>query len=218
MIPKKWMAIVGTVLLVALLATGFYAIAADYGSNADPLVSLSYINDVLTPALQKEMDTAIAAKSVEFEKILADKIAAYEKDDGALVRLMENNYKTLLEDPAFMDELATAVAKKVQASTPSTPSTGSAATFTQVTIPKGKTMYLSLGCEVLLRLGTGTCVATGVPGLIDMTNASVLPSGSNLAANHLYLVSVQTDNSTKRGIAANSGDVTVMVLGSYTIQ
>lgn len=212
MIPKKWMAVIGTLLLVFLLATGFYAIAADYGTGSDPLVSLSYINDVLTPALEKKVDTIVANKTAEFEKVLADKIASYENDSDALAALVENNYKSMLEDQAFLDSLATAVAAKMGGG-----SSGSAATFTQVKIPNGKTLYLNMGCEVLLRLGTGTCVASGTPGLIDMTTGSTLANGAKLSANHLYVVTVATDSTTKRGVKASGGDVTVMVLGSYTI-
>ena len=78
-------------------------------------------------------------------------------------------------------------------------------------------MYLTMGCEVLLRLGTGTLVASGNPGLVDMTTGGTLGNNAKLAANHLYLVTVETNSTTKRGISAASGDVTVMVLGSYTI-
>ena len=210
MIPKKWMAIIGTALLVFLLATGFYVLAADYGTEADPLVSLSYINDVLAPAIDKEMDAAIESKTAEFEKILAEKIKQMTSDTDSLVNMTENNYKTMLDDSEFLGKLANALAGQMTSS-------GSAATFKQVTIPKGKTMYLTMGCEVLLRLGTGTLVSSGNPGLVDMTTGSVLSGNAKLTANHLYLVTVETNESTKRGISAASGDVTVMVLGSYTI-
>lgn len=211
MIPKKWMAIIGTVMLVFLLATGFYVLAADYGTEADPLVSLSYINDVLAPAIDKEMDAAIAGKTAEFEKILADKIKQMTSDTNNLVNMTENNYKTMLDDSEFLGKLAAALAGEMSASG------GSSATFKQVTIPKGKTMYLTMGCEVLLRLGTGTLVSSGNPGLVDMTTGGLLNGNSKLVANHLYMVTVETDATTKRGISAASGDVTVMVLGNYTI-
>ncbi|MBR3691135.1 MAG: hypothetical protein IKL89_00345 [Clostridia bacterium] len=211
MIPKKWMAVIGTIMLVFLLGTGFFVLAADYGTEADPLVSLSYINDVLAPAIDKEMDAAIAGKTAEFEKILADKIKEMTSDTDSLVNMTENNYKTMLDDDEFLGHLATALAEKMTASG------GSSATFKQVTIPKGKTMYLTMGCEVLLRLGTGTLVASGNPGLVDMTTGGTLGNNAKLAANHLYLVTVETNSTTKRGISAASGDVTVMVLGSYTI-
>ncbi len=212
MIPKKWMTVIGTLLLVFLLGTGFYVMATSYGSESDPLVSLSYINDVLTPAIEKQMDSIIADKTADFEKKLAEKVDSYLKNSGELVSSAEKNYQTLLDDSEFIDKLAAAVAAKMGGA-----SSAAAATFTQVTIPKGKTMYLTLGCEVVLRLGTGTCVASGSPGLIDMTTGSVLAGGSKLTANHLYMVSVNTDGTTRRGISAASGDVTVMVLGSYTV-
>ena len=41
MARNKWMVTVGSILLIALLASGYMAVAAEYGSKEDPLVTLS---------------------------------------------------------------------------------------------------------------------------------------------------------------------------------
>ena len=51
------------VLLVVLTATGYFAIGAEYGSQDDPLVTLSYINDVLSPNTMKNIDSIFAKKT-----------------------------------------------------------------------------------------------------------------------------------------------------------
>ena len=46
---RKWTFSLAALLLVVLMTTCYLAIAAEYGSQDDPLVTLSYINDVLAP-------------------------------------------------------------------------------------------------------------------------------------------------------------------------
>jgi len=46
---KKWTIALAAVLLVTLSVTGYFAIAAEYGSEEDPLVTLCYINNILSP-------------------------------------------------------------------------------------------------------------------------------------------------------------------------
>ena len=52
-----------TVLLcLSLLASAFYIVlAASPGSNEDPLVTMSYLNDVLKPALKQEIKSEIGS-------------------------------------------------------------------------------------------------------------------------------------------------------------
>ena len=46
---RKWTIWLSAALLVVLAVSGYFAIAAEYGSKEDPLVTLSYINEVLSP-------------------------------------------------------------------------------------------------------------------------------------------------------------------------
>lgn len=89
--------------------------------------------------------------------------------------------------------------------------TGTAATFELVSLEKGQTLKLGLGAEVLLRVGTASCVAASAPGLIDSTDGTDLAGGKALVKNHLYLATV-----TDRGVKAAAA-VKVMVRGEYAI-
>lgn len=90
-------------------------------------------------------------------------------------------------------------------------STGSAA-FSVVTLSKGQQLVGSVGCEVMLRVGTATCVSDSSPGLIDCTDGTTLNNGSELVKNHLYMVTIET-----RTVKATANTVKVLVRGSYTI-
>ena len=90
--------------------------------------------------------------------------------------------------------------------------TTSASSFTVVTLSNGQVLTGKIGCEVLLRVGTATCVSPSNPGLIDQSNASVLDNGGALAQNHLYMMTI-----AGRGVKATAATTKLMVRGSYTI-
>ena len=69
-----------------------------------------------------------------------------------------------------------------------------------------------IGCEVMLRVGSATCVAASTPGLVDETSGSTLSGGGALAANHLYMMTVEN-----RGVKAGADTVKLLVRGTYTI-
>ena len=88
----------------------------------------------------------------------------------------------------------------------------SSANFVLVTLYNGQTLTGSVGCEVLLRVGTAACVAASAPGLIDETTGSTLAGGSALAQNHLYMMTVEN-----RGVKATAATVKLLVRGGYTV-
>ena len=84
--------------------------------------------------------------------------------------------------------------------------------FKVVTMSKGQILTGNVGCEVMLRVGTATCVSNEAPGLIDCTAAGILNNGSPLVKNHLYMVTIET-----RSVKATAETVKVLVRGPYTI-
>lgn len=86
------------------------------------------------------------------------------------------------------------------------------ATFQVVTLSKGQTLTGKVGCEVMLRVGTASCVSGGNPGLIDSTDGSTLANGSALKTNHLYMITIDT-----RGVTATADTVKVLARGEYTV-
>lgn len=90
--------------------------------------------------------------------------------------------------------------------------TTTASTFTVVTLSSGQTLTGDIGCEVMLRVGTATCVAPSAPGLIDESAGSTLSNGGSLVQNHLYMMTVEG-----RGVKATAATTKLLVRGSYTI-
>lgn len=110
--------------------------------------------------------------------------------------------------------LTTQIDQKIAASGGSTSSGsgGTASTFIVVTLTSGKTLTGGIGCEVMLRVGTATCVASSSPGLVDETAGSTLTGGSALMKDHLYMMTIE-----HRGVKATAATVKLMVRGSYTV-
>lgn len=90
--------------------------------------------------------------------------------------------------------------------------TGTASTFTVVTLTSGQTLTGGIGCEVMLRVGTAVCVSPSNPGLVDESSASTLAGGSALVQNHLYMMTIEG-----RGVKATAATTKLLVRGSYTI-
>ncbi len=85
------------------------------------------------------------------------------------------------------------------------------ASFTLVTLSKGQTVSCNVGTELLLRIGTATA-AGSTPALVDSTSGETLSAGGTVAANHMYMVSIQGN-----GIKATAASVKVLIRGTYTI-
>lgn len=90
--------------------------------------------------------------------------------------------------------------------------TGSAATFTVVTLSSGQVLTGDIGCEVMLRIGTASCVSPSAPGLIDETTAGTLNNGGALVQNHLYMMTIEG-----RGVKADAATTKLLVRGTYTV-
>ena len=174
------------ILILGLTVTGIAAAAAGYGTEDDPLVTASYINDVVRPEISREIEDAAVARRTELLRAVDEKIAAA----GGL------------QSDALVDAVAARAADMVNAG---------AAKWQVIRVPAGKTLTGQVGCQMLLRLGSASCVSSGATGLIDLSGGTVLGSGGALQANHLYMVTIDG-----RGFRAGA-DATVLICGSYTI-
>ena len=67
---------------------------------------------------------------------------------------------------------------------------GGNASYTLVTLSRGQTMYLNVGCEVLLRIGSATVNAATSPALIDVSTGGSINGGASLTQNHLYMATI----------------------------
>ena len=115
----------------------------------------------------------------------------------------------------FLDSILERVDEKIaQRNSQSSGQAGGTAadTFTVVTLSNGQTLTGSIGCEVMLRVGTAVCVSPSNPGLIDESAAVTLNNSVALVTNHLYMMTIEG-----RGVKATSGTVKLLVRGGYTI-
>jgi hypothetical protein len=69
---KKRIVPILTVCVIALFAFGIYTIAVDgAGTESDPLVTLSYLNDVVLKQLKQDTETDVDSKIAELEAQIA---------------------------------------------------------------------------------------------------------------------------------------------------
>lgn len=152
------------VLCVALVGTvlaGFIAIASEVGSQGDPLVTLSYLNETFMEQIIAGVDEKLTGRNEQIRAELEARIAERERE-----LLLQ------LGGSVGGDEGGTAVS------------------FTAVTLGDGMTLYGDAGCEVMLRSGTATCYSEGksTPGLVDTTEGRTINHGTALTQNHLYMM------------------------------
>ena len=66
-------------VIAVVICVVVYVVAAQGspGSSSDPLVTLSYVTDVLTPQLETYVDQKIAAESAKLQADLASKVSSF---------------------------------------------------------------------------------------------------------------------------------------------
>lgn len=205
MVQRKWILGVASVLLVLLVVTGFAVVAAEVGSQGDPLLTFSYITEELMPSVMVKLDEAIAAKTASIGDTMNEKFAQYNQQlDAKIADFETRNASTIINDE-LINQITEAVVQKLSAQSQSSD------VYKVVDVEKGKTLTGVVGTELLLRIGSATSVAEGTP-LIDITTGGELAGGKVLEKNHLYIVTVDG-----RGLKATA-DVKVVVRGEYTIK
>lgn len=175
-----------TLLLASLTLLTISVVAAGTGgSSSDPLVTLSYLNEKFLPELLGTVDEKLTARSESVSKELNAQ--------------MEADIKSLEE--------------KYGGQTSGGESTGTAESFTVVTLTNGQTLYGGIGCEVMLRVGTAVAVAPSSPGLIDTTDGTTIDSSKALTKNHLCMMTID-----ERGVKATAATTKLLVRGTYEIR
>ena len=200
---KKWSIWLTCVLVAVMMSAGLGVIAAEYGSQSDPLVTLSYIEKVLLPNAQKDVDKTVSNAMEEFEDALSD-------SDKTIQSYIDKKLRSFASgdvDEELIDAIAASVLEQAGGSV-----TAGEVSWSVIQVPAGSTVVCEVGVQAILRVGQATCVAAGTPGFIDLSNGETLENGGALAANHLYTASIQG-----RGIYTAQG-CTLLIAGSYIIQ
>ena len=162
---NRWFLRAVVLLALSGILSTTVSLAAEAGSEGDPLVTLSYLNDTFLNTILTKVDQKIAARNSQIAQELGGQSAS-----------------------------------------------GTALTFTVVTLSKGQVLTGDIGCEVMLRVGTASCVSPSSPGLIDESSASTLNNGGALVQNHLYMMTIEG-----RGVQATAATTKLLVRGTYTI-
>lgn len=210
---RKWTVWLSAALLIVLAVTGYFAVAAEYGSKEDPLVTVGYINEVLSPQTMAEIQKAADTLKADFDEQINTKMQAASADIDKKIA----DYKAALGDGSISDDVIDAIADRVIAKMEADGVNlgGGNATVANdwkvVTIAAGKKLIGQVGCEIILRIGSASCVAPSSPGLINLTAGNELANGGALAQNNLYIVTVK-----ERGISSSAG-CTILVNGNYSI-
>ncbi len=84
--------------------------------------------------------------------------------------------------------------------------------FTVINLSQGQMLIGDAGCEIILRMGSATVIATEKGGLCDTTIGGDWVNGSPVPANHNLIVPL----SDGRGVKADT-DIILMVKGTYTL-
>lgn len=163
---KHTLRTVACVLLVGTVLAAFAAIATELGAGSqdDPLVTLSYLNEKFRQQILEEVDIKLNDRNFIIMSELQEKISDTKRDI-----LMELG-------SSYGDENG-----------------GVAISFSTVTLSAGQALYGNAGCEVLLRSGSASCISEGrsVPGLVDTTDSTTINDGVALTVNHLYMMTDQ---------------------------
>lgn len=144
----------------------------------------------------------IAAIAVSAAALLA--IASPGGDDDPLVTLSYINDTVIPQLKEYIDGKASDLQ--------SGGSSSRAASFTLVNVKANHKIIGGEGTEFVLRMGSGTIVATSNGGVADLTSGADLPDGTPIPSNH-SLLSPKEDS---RGLHMDTDGI-VLIKGTYTV-
>ena len=195
---KKWTIWLTCALVAVLMVAGLGVIAAEYGSQSDPLVTLSYIEQVLLPQAKKDVDQQVEDSMEDFEGLLNAK----NKDVQKYIDKKLRSFASGDVDEALVEEIAALILEEGETSSVSN------APWAVITVPAGATVVCEPGVQAVLRSGQASSTAL----LVDLSNGEDLTAGKALALNHMYV----TDASGEGFFTAQG--CTVLISGGYTVQ
>lgn len=175
------------VFTLSALILGASATFAATGDRSDPLITMSYFKQTLIPEVLDEVEKQTEVYQAELNDLFSAQIDQYKED------------VTLALEANANPDLSTE------------PNSGRSS-FVLVTLTGGQTMYLDVGCEVLLRVGSATVQAATSPALIDTSTGGTIEHNTSLVQNHLYLSTIPD-----RTLTPTTDTVKLLVRGGYTI-
>lgn len=193
-IEQKITISIAAVLMVCLLVSGYFAVAAESGSADDPLITQSYLDAVVTPKAMQAAKDAVGEQS----NALSARINAISQQIDEKITAAA---AALASDETFLKRVAAAGG-------------GTAAdegTWKSLTLSAGQKVYLAVGSEVVLRSGEASCFESGGKGLVNLSDVGELTEGQPLALYALYTATTQSS-----GFQV-SGRTKALISGDYSL-
>lgn len=160
---KKKIMIALCVLAGVLFVAGVTVLATtNYGTQNDPLITLSYINQTVKPALKNELETSVEKAKTELAESLNQQIANFTRMIDAKIASSEGG------------ALPSGETK-----------------FEIVTLKYRQVIKCAAGTEIMLRSGSATAYGGASPRLVDTTGgAEITNAGAAIKKDHMYMITI----------------------------
>ena len=201
--------IVPLLLCICLMSTAAFAAGDSFDSSTDPLVSLSYINEVVIPEIEAQILEAKAIAEANSNKAskselqaVADRVTALEKKMANITDAVESILKTLKDNENNKPM---------------------SAAYDTVRMTYGQKLFSQENSfEIILRVGEAEVISPFtyengseyVQGIADITAGVDVTDGSAIEKNHMLVVPCGGDG---RGILCTSEYAYILVRGEYYI-
>lgn len=194
---KKRLTIVFSIIFGAVLMVSAIFSASAY-SDSDPLITLSYLQEIFAPSLKQEI-----LSDIENGFVSEDEIQPESEPENA----PETEQETV---PAVSEQENRAESVDNIADTSQSPS------YTLLELSHGQTVMAQSICEFIVRPGSKVAVISPFPsqGIADITNGVEVLSGEMVSINAYCLIPRGGDG---RGITVIGEKAYVMIRGDYTI-
>ena len=159
-------AAVTVILLTLFMSTFALGASENYSTENDPLVSLSYINGVLTPAFEAYVDEKVNSVSV-------DEVAA-----------------ALMNNESFKEYVASVIAAQTHGG-----AYGSSTSedFMTIELAAGKKIKANGKCEIIVRTGQAAAYCTSEGAVKDISAGKTLKNGDAVVLANLIEISYAGD-------------------------
>ena len=183
--------IAGAALMLVLFLTCFVSATEDaYVTENDPLVSLSYIENVFMPSVKDYVDAKVSAGT-------ADEVAGI-----------------IVNDPAFRSYVSDIVEEELKKYSLQATGSSSVSEFVTVNLSVGQKITALGKCEIIMQSGACTVFGPATSSAVnDLSSGKTLKSGSSLTVGNFVEISY-ADGS---GIAALRAGTMILIRGEYSI-
>ena len=216
---------VATALVIAssILAAGLYITSgAASGGSSDPLITLSYVNEVLKPAVIKSASAAVTQEIEALSGALESAKQSYESSMSELDALKKEletvkaGYEEAKQAYDAAAETVDSVTEELENLKKQLEDAKSLSVYTVLELKKGQKIMAKGAVEVVHR--AGSCVAISPfsdQGVADMTSSKELYDGDELVKNDICLIPRGNDG---RGVLVVSDLAYIMVRGEYVVE